>query len=125
MNLFIGCFGLLICAVSLAACISPGLLNAVTSSIRVSTTLRLMAGFIRILLGVAFFYSAPATALPQFVRIAGLVIGIAGVGLLFMPTQMMQKVIDWFASAATNARLVGVAGILVGVPFAYAGLAVH
>lgn len=124
MNVLIGCFGLLICAFSLAVIIGPGLLQAVASGFRISTVLRVLAGFIRIVLGVAFFYNASATALPTFISIAGIIIAIAGVGLLLIPTQTMQNLIDWFATSQINARLVGVAGVLFGVPFAYAGLAV-
>lgn len=123
MNVFIGCFGLLICMISLAVIIAPGLLRTVSGGFRITTSLRVLAGIIRILLGVAFLYSASATALPKFISIAGIVIAVAGVVLLFIPTQMMQDVIDWFSTSAINARLVGVAGVLFGVPFAYAGFA--
>ena len=83
-----------------------------------------LAAGIRVVIGAALILTAPATRYPNGLRILGVLVLIAGLGLALLPIHIWVGLIRWWfiENAAVFRVLGGVAGVLLGTFLVHSAL---
>ncbi|MGD0961501.1 MAG: hypothetical protein ABSB19_16955 [Methylomonas sp.] len=82
------------------------------------------AAAFRIVFGALMIYTGPGTAFPEFFRLFGIIVVLAGVFLLFMGYERFHKIVQWWcAQTSTFFRGFAILAILLGGFLAYAVMA--
>lgn len=113
LSLFVAVLG----AVGLA---SPSRLLGIVRSFQTPLGLYLAAA-LRLVLGTAIFFAAPASRAPELLRILGVVIVVAGVITPFFGLERFRKLLDWWsAQGPTFVRAWSGFAFALGLLLAYA-----
>jgi uncharacterized membrane protein YidH (DUF202 family) len=79
------------------------------------------AAAVRLVMGVALFFAAPASRAPEVLRILGVVIIVAGVITLFFGLERFRRLVDWWsARGSAFVRAWAVFALAFGLLLAYA-----
>ncbi len=82
---------------------------------------RYVASAIRLLMGAALFFAAPASRAPGVLRTLGVFIFVAGVITLFFGPERFRRLVDWWsAHGPAVARIWAALALVLGVFLAYA-----
>lgn len=111
---------LLIVALGALGIASPSRLLGLVRRFQTPAGLYLAAG-VRVALGVALFFAAPTSRAPEFIRILGVVIIVAGLITPFIGLERVRKLVDWWsARGATFVRAWAAFACAFGLVLAYA-----
>jgi len=112
-------FCLLICAVGAMCIASPSRL--VTATHRYTARTFYFVASLRVMFGITLIFAAPASRIPNFINILGIVVVFSGVVLFLVGYKRFRKFIDWWAShGSAFIRGTGVLAMMIGVALAYA-----
>ncbi len=115
-------FGILIALIGLFAVVRPKALLALVRRITVKTWLRVTGFVIRLLLGGLLILVAPSTAFPLVVRLIGALIIAAGVVVLLIGNEGVQRLVNRALRLSSPAVVAGgILGIVFGVLLIYLG----
>jgi uncharacterized membrane protein YidH (DUF202 family) len=113
-------FSLLIFTLGAVGLVSP------SRVVRVARYFATPAGFyfaaaVRVVMGLALLFAAPASRAPGILRILGVVIIVAGVITFFVGLERFRRLIDWWsAKGPTLARAQAAFAVALGLLLAYA-----
>jgi hypothetical protein len=111
---------LAIAALGLVGVMAPNLLLQLAHALLLPPAIFVVA-VIRVAFGVLLFLVAPATRLPQTMRVVGAVIVVAGLVTPLLPTSDLDHALRWFAESGINLfRILAITPIVVGALLAYA-----
>jgi hypothetical protein len=80
-----------------------------------------IAAIVRLVMGLAFFFAAPASRAPEALRILGVVIMVAGVTTLFLGLERFRGLVGWWSSQGSAVvRVWGAFALALGLLLAYA-----
>jgi hypothetical protein len=120
MTLVVLIICLLTCAMGALGIASPSRLLGVVRYLQTPMGLYFVAG-IRVLLGVALIFSAPASRAPDFIHILGVVIIIIGFITLLFGLERYRRLLDWWsAQGSAFVRGWAVLALAFGLALAYA-----
>ena len=88
---------LLATAVAVLGVVSPSRLIGTLRKTQTPRGLILLAT-LRVVLGVALIFSAPASRAPELIAIVGVIVIIKGVILPLMGVERVRKLIDWWSA---------------------------
>jgi hypothetical protein len=97
MSALVVVVGLLITAMGLLGIAAPGRLIHFVKSVQTPAGLYSAAG-LRVLLGVALWFAAPASRAPDALRILGVVVLVAGIVTPFFGLKRSRKLLEWWWS---------------------------
>ena len=80
-----------------------------------------VAAAVRVVLGVLLFLAAAATRTPKTVRLIGLIILVAGIATVLIPTERAQLMKEWFPAHLDAVRMAACLPLAVGI---FVGLSV-
>ena len=82
---------------------------------------RYVASAIRLLMGAALFFAAPASRAPGVLHTLGVFIFVAGLVTLFFGPERFRRLVDWWsAHGPAVARIWAALALVLGVYLAYA-----
>lgn len=121
MTLAVAALGLLMVAVAIGLLINPLMFKELVGGISVSTSLRLMGGVTRILIGAALVSFASEVAEPWLVQSVGVLFVAVGVLSVVISNARAQSVLERFATMGIAAfRLVSIPLAGLGAALVYA-----
>lgn len=112
MTLAVALFGLFVVALACAGVASPARLFALVGRLQSQGGLYFIAA-VRLLLGVALLFAAPASRAPTYLQVLGAVALLSGVATPFFGVRRFEAILDWWR--ARPAGLVRLWAILVAV----------
>jgi uncharacterized membrane protein YidH (DUF202 family) len=113
-------FSLLIVALGALGLISPSRVVRVARYFQTSAGLY-FAGAVRLAMGVALFFAAPASRAPEILRILGLVVIVAAVITPFFGLERYRRLVDWWsARGPAFVRAQAAFALALGLLLAYA-----
>lgn len=122
MHLLVQAVGILIAAAGLAALLVPDALKRVFRGVMSSGSWLAVASIGRIALGAAFWFAAPATRGPAFVRVLAVLMIAAGLALPLLGRRRLAPFVAWWVERPDRwIRAIAPLGILLGVLVALAG----
>ncbi len=100
MSVIVIVVGLFITAIGLLGLVSPERLIHFAKSLQTPAGLYSAAG-LRVLLGVALWFAAPASRAPDALRILGVFVFVAGIVTPFFGLERSRKLLEWWWSRGT------------------------
>ncbi len=92
---FVAAIGAIMLLVSAAILVAPSSLKQLLSIFAKKGVLH-VAVALRVAIGVVFIIAAPDTRWPTFVGIVGVVVILAGMALVFIGTQRVERFVVWW-----------------------------
>jgi uncharacterized membrane protein YidH (DUF202 family) len=113
-------FSLLVVALGAMGLVSPSLAVRVARYFQTPAGLYFAAA-VRLVMGVALFFAAPASRAPEVLRILGVVVLVAGVVTLFFGVERFRRLVDWWsAKGPALVRAQAAFALALGLLLAYA-----
>ncbi len=113
-------FSVLVAALGVLGLVSPSKLLRLEEYSRKPRG-RYVASAVRLLMGVALFFAAPASRAAGVLRTLGVVIFVAGVITLFFGPERFRRLVDWWSvHGPALARVWAALALALGVFLAYA-----
>ena len=113
-------FSVLVAALGVMGLVSPSTLLRLEEYSRRSPA-RYLASAVRLLMGTALFFAAPASRTPLVLRYLGVFIFVTGVITLFFGPERFQRLVDWWSAHGPRfARIWAALALALGIFLAYA-----
>jgi uncharacterized membrane protein YidH (DUF202 family) len=113
-------FSVLVAALGVLGLASPSKLLRLEEYSR-NSPMRYIASAVRLLMGAALFFAAPASRAPGVLRTLGVFIFVAGVITLFFGPERFRRLVEWWsAHGPALARVWAALALVLGVFLAYA-----
>jgi len=110
---------LLVAALGLLGLISPMRLLDIVRHFRSQTGLY-AAGALRVILGLALFFAAPASRAPKIIRILGIIILVGGLFTSLIGVERVHRLMDWWSTqGAVFMRVWAAFALAFGLLLAY------
>jgi uncharacterized membrane protein YidH (DUF202 family) len=120
MTLLALVFSLLVAALGALGLLSPSRAQGVVRYFQTPAGLYFAAG-LRLVMGLALVFAAPASRAPEVLRVVGVVIVVAGVITLFIGHERFRRLVDWWsARGPALVRVQGAFALALGLLLAYA-----
>jgi uncharacterized membrane protein YidH (DUF202 family) len=113
-------FSLLVIVLGVLGLVSPSRVVRIARYFQTPAGLY-FAAMVRLVLGVALYFSAPASRAPEVLRLLGVIIIFAGVGTLFVGVERYRRLVDWWlAKGHPLVRAQAAFALALGLLLAYA-----
>ena len=113
-------FSVLVAALGVVGLVLPTKLLGLEEYFR-KPPARYVASAIRLLMGAALFFAAPASRAPGVLHTLGVFIFVAGLVTLFFGPERFRRLVDWWsAHGPAIARFWAALALVLGVYLAYA-----
>jgi uncharacterized membrane protein YidH (DUF202 family) len=113
-------FSLFVAALGALGLVSPSRILHVVRYFQTPTGLYIAAA-LRLVMGLALLFAAPASRAPEVLRILGVFIIAAGVVTLFIGLERARRLVDWWsAKGPALVRVQGAFALALGLLLAYA-----
>jgi hypothetical protein len=123
MNYMLTILGTVVCVISLIALILPAWLLRITRSIPITTPLRIVISFFRIVIGIFIMLVAGSIQFPLILNVIGILVIVSGVVVLLVGNARIQSLLDWiYRCGVKTVRIAGIGGFILGSFLIYAVL---